>query len=215
VEHPCYRCEAAVEDGVLFCKNCGAPQIRVVAPEPSSERPPQLGFDATQPVSYPGSVYYGRTAQIAWSDAWRVALLCGLLEALFSLFGLGVVAGGALCVALYRRRQTQMPITVGMGARLGAISGGIGGLVVTLVMSVGVLAFRTGDQIRQQIYDAVEKAAARNPTPQAQEILHYVKSPDGFAVILALAFLMTVVVFIALSSLGGVLGATLFNKRVR
>lgn len=204
-----------MEDGVLFCKNCGAPQIRVVTPEASSEKPPQLVFDTAQPVAYPGSVYLGRTAQIAWSDALRVALLCGLLEALFSLFGLGVVAGGALCVALYRRRQTQIPITVGMGARLGAISGGIGGLVVTLVMSVGVLAFRTGDQIRQQIYDAVEKAAARNPSFQAEEMLHYIKSPEGFAVILALAFFMTVVVFVVLSSLGGVLGATLFNKRVR
>jgi hypothetical protein len=61
----------------------------------------------------------------------------------------------------------------------------------------------------------MQQAAARNPTPQAQELLQYVKSEEGFAVILALVLIMTLVFFVILSSLGGMLGSTLFNKRVR
>ena len=215
MEHPCHRCGTAVEDGVLFCQNCGAPQIRVVAPESSNETSPHLPFDAAQRATLSGEIYFDGRPQISWSDALRAAVICGVLEALFSLFGLGIIAGGVLCVALYRRRQSQAPITLGMGARLGAITGGIAGLFVTVVMSVGVLAFRTGDQIRQQIYDAIEKAAARNPTPQAQEMLQYFKSPEGFAAMLAVVFLMTLVIFIVLSAFGGMLGATLFNKKAR
>jgi hypothetical protein len=187
----------------------------VVAPEPAGQAPGPLPFDIGQRTAYAGSAYLGGRPQFSWSDAVRAALVCGFLEALFSLFGLGIIAGGALCVALYRRRQSQTPITLGMGARLGAISGGIAGLLVTIVMSVGVLAFRTGDQIRQQLYDSIEKAAARNPTPQAQEALQYIKSPEGFALALALVFVTTLVLFIALSAFGGVLGATLFNKKAR
>jgi hypothetical protein len=206
-----------VEDGVLFCQNCGAPQIRVITPasSPETEAPSLRQWDSTPPLTYPGLPYVTQSARIAWSDAWRAALLCGLLEALFSLFGLGVVAGGALCVALYRRRQTQAPVTLGMGARLGAISGGFAWLFLTVITSIGVLAFRTGDQIRQLIYDSMQQAAARNPSPQAQELLQYVRSQEGFAMILALVLIMILVFFVVLSSLGGMLGSTLFNKRVR
>ena len=206
-----------MEDGVLFCQNCGAPQIRVVAPASSPESQPSSSpvWDSAQPVTYPGLLDPNKTTAIAWSDAWRAALLCGLLEALFSLFGLGVVAGGALCVALYRRRQAQAPVTVSMGARLGAISGGFAWLFLTVIMSVGVLAFRTGDQIRQRIYDLLQQAAARNPTPEAHELLQYVKSQEGFATILAVFLVMALIFFVALSSLGGMLGSSLFNKRVR
>ena len=206
-----------MEDGVLFCQDCGAPQIRVITPASSSETQASSlpHWDSTAPLTYPGLPYVTQSARIAWSDAWRAALLCGLLEALFSLFGLGVVAGGALCVALYRRRQAQTPVTVGMGARLGAISGGFAWLFLTVITSIGVLAFRTGDQIRQLIYDSMQQAAARNPSPQAQELLQYVKSQEGFAMMLALVLIMTLVFFVVLSSLGGMLGSTLFNKRLR
>jgi hypothetical protein len=205
-----------VEDGILFCQNCGAPQIRVVTPASSPESQPSSPpvWDSAQSISYPGLLHPNKTLAIAWSDAWRAALLCGLLEALFSLFGLGVVAGGALCVALYRRRRPEMAVTVSMGARLGAISGGFAWLFLAIT-SIGVLTFRTGDQIRQLIYDAMQQAAARNPTPQAQELLQYVKSQEGFAVILALALIMSLVFFVVLSSLGGMLGSTLFNKKMR
>lgn len=205
-----------MEDGILFCQNCGAPQIRVVIPGSSagSQPPTPTPWNSPQQVTYPGLAYASKSDPIAWSDAWRAALVCGLLEALFSLFGLGVVAGGALCVALYRRRRAHAPVTVGMGARLGALSGGFAWLFLAVITSV-VLAFRTGDQIRQLIYDSMQQAAARNPTPQAQELLQYVKSEEGFAVILALVLIMTLVFFVILSSVGGMLGSTLFNKRVR
>jgi hypothetical protein len=136
-----------------------------------------------------------------------------LLDAVFSLFGLGIIAGGDLSVAIYRRRQSHAAITVGMGARLGAISGGVAWLVLTAITTVGTLIFRSGDRLRQMIFDSMEKAAARNPTAEAEQLLHYVKSPEGFPVVLALILLMSLVIFVILSTLGGMLGSALLNKR--
>jgi hypothetical protein len=170
--------------------------------------------DPSLSTVYSPSGYLIVSDRIDWSDALRAALLCGLLEALFSLFGLGIIAGGALSVALYRRRRSRTPITMSMGARLGAISGGVAWLFLTVITSVGVLAFRTGDQVRQLILDSMEQAAARNPTQQAQELLQYVKSQDGFAVMLAAILALTLLFFVVLSTLGGMLGS-MFSKRIR
>jgi hypothetical protein len=216
VEHPCHRCGSAVEDGILFCQNCGAPQIRVPSSEPvldversevsGNSEPATLSLQSSHPIL---------SDRIDWSDALRAALLCGFLEAVFSLFGLGIIAGGALSVALYRRRQSEVPVSVSMGARLGAISGGMAWLFLTLITTIGALAFRTGDQIRQLIFQSMEQAAARNPTVQAQELMQYVKTQDGFAVMLALILFMTLFFFVVLSTLGGMLGSTLFSRRTR
>lgn len=188
----------------------------MTAPGPFAEsQKDNLGVSSEQPTIYSPPPYSAFNNRIEWPDALRAALLCGFLEALFSLFGLGIIAGGALSVALYRRRQSQVPISLSMGARLGAISGGMAWLFLTVITSVGILAFRTGDQIRQLIFDSMEQAAARNPTPQAQELLQYMKSQDGFAVMLALILIMTLVFFVVLSTLGGMLGSTLFSKRTR
>src|ERR1700757_2928378 len=40
MEHACYKCAAAVEDGVPFCPQCRAPQIRVARSEATSAPPP-------------------------------------------------------------------------------------------------------------------------------------------------------------------------------
>jgi uncharacterized membrane protein (DUF485 family) len=61
----------------------------------------------------------------------------------------------------------------------------------------------------------MEQAAARNPTVQAQELMQYVKTQDGFAVMLALILFMTLFFFVVLSTLGGMLGSTLFSRRTR
>jgi hypothetical protein len=108
-----------------------------------------------------------------------------------------------------------VPVSVSMGARLGAISGGMAWLFLTLITTIGALAFRTGDQIRQLIFQSMEQAAARNPTVQAQELMQYVKTQDGFAVMLALILFMTLFFFVVLSTLGGMLGSTLFSRRTR
>ena len=214
MEHPCHRCGAAVEDGSIFCKNCEAPQIRVatgtVAGDLRQESRPAAGSSY-----YP---YLGGTVQstsgIEWSRALGLAALCGLLEAVFTLFGLGLVGGGALCVALYARRRFETPISLWQGVQLGAAAGAVGWLIFVVMTSL-LLLTPAKMRVRQLFMDSLQKAAAQNPSPQAQEFLRYAQSPEGFMVTVLLTFVIGLVFFLALSSFGGLLGSMLFNRKTR
>ncbi len=212
MEHPCHRCGTAVEDGSLFCKNCGAPQIRVA--------PATVAGDVTQETrlrpdyySYPGGASPTGPG-IEWSRALGLAAVCGLLEAVFTLFGLGLVAGGALCVALYGRRRSGVPISLGQGVKLGAVAGAAGWLIFVLMTSLFLLT-PAKIRVRQLFLDSIQRAAAQNPSPQAQEFLRYAQSPEGFIVTVLLTFAIGLVFFLALSSFGGMVGSMFFNKRSR
>ena len=133
----------------------------------------------------------------------------------FGMFGLGLLAGGFFSVALYRRRRPLEFITRGMGARLGAASGAIGFAFFTLLTSVGMLIFRTGGQLRAAIARAIDESAARNPGQEAQEMVQHLKSPEGIAIMVALVLLVTLVIFLLVSGLGGLLGASALQKKDR
>lgn len=143
-----------------------------------------------------------------------MAIFAGLLEALFSLFGVGLLAGGFLSVALYRRRRPGT-ITAGMGARLGLVTGGLGFAMFSIIRGAGILIFHTGARLHQEMLQALDQAAARNPDPQAQAVLQYFKSPEGLTLVIALALVATFISFLLLSTLGGVLGGVTLGKKSR
>jgi zinc ribbon protein len=223
VEHACHRCGRTVEDGVPFCKNCGAPQIRVAGTvAPPEVLPPegpneQAGPSLPQPASASFPEIPGRTA-ILWSQALPGAALAGLIATIGiflgpGMFGVGMLVAGFLSVALYRRRLKYVWITNGMGAKLGAAAGAIGSGLFTLVTAVGILVFHAGDKLREAAIQAIDQAAARNPDPKAQEMLQQLKTPDGLVLVVSLGMLFTFVLFVLLSSLGGVIGAASLRKK--
>jgi hypothetical protein len=135
------------------------------------------------------------------------------VEAIFSLFGLGILVGGFLSVSLYRRRNREQSITTGMGARLGAVTGGLAFFFISVGTTVGVLLFQTGDKIRDAVMKSMEQAAARNPTPETQAMLDSLRSPQGFAIILAAGLIATLIFYLLLSMFGGMLAAGIGRKR--
>ncbi len=100
-----------------------------------------------------------------------------------------------------------------MGARLGAVAGGLGFFFVSVGISLGILVFHTGNQFRDAIINSIQQAAARNPNPEAQQMLDYLRSPDGFALMLGLGLLMTLVFYLIISTLGGMLAANMGKSR--
>jgi len=116
---------------------------------------------------------------------------------------------------LYGRRCPTAVITTGVGARLGAASGGIGFGIAAVLTSVGMLLFPTGNEMRDRMLEAIEQSAARYPAPEAQATIQYLKSPQGLTIMLALGLAMTLAFFVVLSTLGGVIGASVVGKRTR
>jgi hypothetical protein len=209
MDHPCHNCGALVEDGTPFCGQCNAPQIRVGA---FTEGP--AGVEIPIQGVTPGTV------AIQWSQALPSAALAGLIAAVLMFiplgaFGLGMIAAGVLAVLFYRRRNPGASLSPGMGARLGALSGMLGFGIFAIFTSIEVLIFHSGGQLRAALLEAVQQSAARASDPQAQQVLDYLKSPPGLALVMILGLALMFVVFLILSSLGGALGATLLRHRNR
>lgn len=156
--------------------------------------------------------------RIEWSQALPATALAGLIAAVLmmtplAVFGLGMVIGGSLAVVFYRRRIPMASITPGMGARLGMVSGILGGAIFAALLSFGTVAFHAWDSIRGKLLEVVEQTAARNPDPQAQQAMQFFKSPDGIVLLLATALIGTLLAFVVFSALGGAVGAALLRRK--
>ena len=215
MEYPCHQCGAAVEQGTAFCPQCRAPQIRVAIPE--AVTPSGVSFDPSTP---PLPAYFGSplAIRIEWSQALPATALAGLIAALLMMsplayFGLGMLIGGSLSVVFYRRRIPVAHVTPGVGARLGMVSGLLGGGIFAALLSLGTMLFRGWDNIREKLIEVVEQTAARNPDPQTRQAMEFLKSPQGIVLLLSMALIGTLVAFVIFSGLGGALGAALLRRK--
>jgi len=205
-----------VEEGTAFCKHCGAPQIRV-AIEPGASLP-ESNFGGTADARPPApELPQSHPLPETHSKTFVPAAIAGVLEALFTLFalfGVGMLMGGFLSVALYRRRTVHAPVNLSTGARLGLISGAIGFGIFAVVWAVELLVLHTGPQMREAAMKSLEQTAARYPA-EAQATLQYLQSPEAWPLIVALLTVFTLVAFLLLSTLGGVIGAAVLNRQNR
>ena len=204
-----------MEQGTAFCPQCRAPQIRVAVPE--IVIPSGIASDSTV-TSLPA--YFGAplTTRIEWSQALPATALAGLIAALLMMtplayFGFGMLIGGSLSVVFYRRRVPVANVTPGMGARLGMVSGILGGGIFAALLSVGTTLFHAWDSVRAKLIEVVEQTAARNPDPQTQQALEFFKSPDGIVLLLTTALIGALIAFVIFSGLGGALGAALLRRK--
>ncbi|PYX04097.1 MAG: hypothetical protein DMG86_01330 [Acidobacteria bacterium] len=217
MEHSCYQCGAAVDEGIAFCPQCNAPQIRVAVGDAITSPTIDSGLEIKPSGSYTNT---SQITALQWSYALPAAALAGLIAAVMMLipggaFGLGMLASGALAVLFYRRRNPVANVTPGIGARLGALSGALGFGIFAIFTAAGMLIFRSGGQLRDALLQAIQQSAARSSDPQAQQMLEYLKSPQGLALMMALGLIVMGVAFLIFSSLGGALAAALLRRKDR
>jgi hypothetical protein len=220
VEHPCYQCGVPVEDGVAFCRQCNAPQIRVNIGEVPGEPTPIVADD---PQLIPSSFLHVsiNSSSIQWSQALPAATMAGLIAVIsmlapFGFLGIGTLGAGAIAVFIYHRRLPAIRMVPAIGVKLGVLSGLIGFMMFALLISVEVTVSHDGGEVREALLREIQKSAARTTDPQAQVVVNWMKSPEGLAVMMGLFLFFTLVIFLILSSVGGALGATLIrNKQLR
>jgi hypothetical protein len=214
VDHRCYQCGATVQDGVAFCLQCNAPQIRVALAEPSL--PGDSGGEIrTARASYAG---VPRSSRFEWAQALPSAFLGLLIASVLSLIlrgalALGMLAAGFLSVYFYHRRNPLIGLTVGLGARLGAISGALGFGILGIVSAVATFVSHSAAEIRLIMLKAVQEYVSRNADPQMQQVLEFYNSRQGFILMLVLGSIVMLILFLALSSMGGIIGAAVLRRR--
>ena len=230
MEHACYKCQAAVEEGIPFCPHCGAPQIRVILPETAAESnsaPETEEVRATPPITTsspwgtPRAGFAPREA-IHWNQVWQGALLAGVGAALLSslpFLALGsllwLLIAGALTVSMYQRRVPTAVVRPAMGMRIGALAG-VFAFVITAILST-VLFATEGNQLRQMMEEQLRASMAKAPDPRTAEILQQfigkLNTPEGLATFFLWVMAFIAVIFILSSAAGGALGASMSARR--
>ena len=222
MEIACIRCHQTVPAEACYCPVCGLPQLVYSADNPS---------EADAPARWNGVVR--DASSVAWKPALRFALmlavpvgiLCSILSPV-GIFGLVLMAAtGAWVVTLYMRSQQPAWITTGAGARIGMVTGLLGGWAAAATTGVTLYAMRfwfhqgsifdnfwknlIGQQMSQQ-WTSMGVDAHTTAVAKA-----WLLSPQGRAgwVLGAITFLMAALLLVAVG--GGALGARLHARSRR
>jgi len=222
MEHPCYTCGHTVEDGRPFCVQCGAPQIRVVLPEPvtaiAGSGPPRSPvFSSESSETLNRAVL---SPVIVWPVAIRGCAIAALIAALLMAFGLmvpllAVLGAGFLAVSLYHRKNPAWLVNARSGAKLGAACGIIFFAFATVIETVAVAVFHTGGEVRKKMLEALQQAASRSNDPQVQAAFEKLGTPEGIALMMVFGMIFLFLLSIAAGSLSGALTGAFFGRKKR
>ncbi len=155
------------------------------------------------------------STQVRWSDAISGTLLAGFLLAValnfpYAMPFLLMASAGGLAAAMYQHRSGQ-PMTPGMGARVGVVGGAIGFIIMVALLAVEVAVGH--GRLIASLRQALAEQLARNPNPQAQQVMQQLMTPGGLAVVVGFLLLFFLAVVVICSAIGGALGASLFGRR--
>ena len=222
MEHLCQKCRAGVEDGTAFCPACGAPQIKITAtilnrpapPPPSTEAPVESQTGAAVPtITYTPPPAVARVP--AWSEVVPGAIVAGAMLAAASVVPFAaplllMLAAGGFSVFFYMRRA-QVRLTPRAAARVGAMGGVTGFVLMAVIMVLAVMS--SGGQVVEMLRQAMLDKIGQNPPAQAQELIQQLMTPAGLATIFGIGLLVILVLILLVSAAGGAIAAALLNKK--
>jgi hypothetical protein len=214
-------CGSELPPAARFCHVCGKPQREEIVPE-TVARPPEI-VNAVTPIqqgapagsSPPGAIPANVSQRVNFRNATavRIGLLMAGIASLSSalpamaagLAGVAIwwVGAGFLSVYIYRRRTGQL-LTVDSGLRMGWITGLLGSSIMSVVITVAMVALVRGgayDEQFRKVYGS---------DPKMQQALKLLENdPRSFALSLVFALVFFLLIITFLCTAGGALGAKL------
>jgi hypothetical protein len=139
MEMTCNRCHRTVGAEDCYCPACGLPQFVYSAEDAAAQGQPDRWNEAARDASV-----------VAWRPAIRLALmlaipagiLCSGLQTANLLGLIWMAAASAWVVVLYVRSQQAPWITLGAGARIGLVTGILGGWTAVGVTGISLVLRR-------------------------------------------------------------------------
>jgi hypothetical protein len=228
MEITCTRCHQTIQADNCYCPTCGLPQLVW-----SSEGGTSVGVAErlNEPVRDASSVDW----KVALRAVLMLAIPAGVLSSEatpFGLFGMFWMAGAALlAVLVYMRRRRPGWITMGAGARIGLVTGLLGGWMAFAIsgsaLYVQRFVFHQADQIDGDWKTALLASQAMTQqwmagmtTPeiaqaQTAKSLAIALSPEGHAAWAAVGFAGDAMFLLFFAVAGGALGARIMARAKR
>jgi hypothetical protein len=208
-----------VQAGDCYCPVCGLPQFVYTADDLAGsgqlERPAEAVRDA-------GSIDWKPALRLVLILAIPAGMLCSMLSPL-GIFGLFLMAAtSAWVVGLYMRSQRPAWLTIGAGARIGLVTGLVGGWTAAIFSGIPLYVMRfwlrQGDVIDNFWQNLVNQQMSQQWTtmgvdPQTIAITKaWMLSPEGRAgwILFFMVFLMVTLLLFSVG--GGALGARLMGR---
>jgi hypothetical protein len=220
MDHSCPKCGYKIEEGKPFCPQCAAPQIRVAIPEAAPESTLDAGEIVPSALGRElglGSSSLDASALPGSYPAVKPCALGAAVALLLLLLGVNPFAAalGAGFLAVLFSRRLGIGIRAAAGARLGALSGLFFFTILTLLEASAVAVRHKSAEVRSEMIDKIQQAAARYPGPEVQPFLDFAKSPGGLAFMMAASLVFGFAAFVLLGGIGGALGAAILGRRDR
>lgn len=221
MEVTCSRCNQTVPEDSCFCPVCGLPQLVYSAENAGAEGQPERWTEAVRDAS-----------SVAWKPALRSALMLAIpvgalsnMLSPLSIFGIPLMAmAGAWVVILYMRSQRPAWITIGAGARIGLVTGILGGWTAAATSGITLFAMRFWFH-QGNFYDTLWQTLTQQMSQQwvsmgvdAQTIAQMQQMlfpPEGRAAWLLAALCMLATLLLLFAVAGGAIGARLLARRRR
>ncbi|MGB6722933.1 MAG: hypothetical protein WBE72_19210, partial [Terracidiphilus sp.] len=124
MEITCTRCQQTVQAENCYCPVCGLPQLVYSAENSAGQGQPERWNETVRDA---GSIDWKPALRFALMLAVPAGILCSMLSPVNILALLIMSATGAWVVALYMRNRRPAWITIGAGARIGLVTGVLGG----------------------------------------------------------------------------------------
>lgn len=139
MEITCSRCHQTLQDGTCYCPACGLPQLVYANDDSAGPGQSEPWIGAARDAA---SVNWRAALRSSLLLAVPAGLLCSLLSPVSVLGLFWMAAAAAWTVMLYVRSQQPAWITIGAGARIGLVTGVLGGWTAACASGVTLFAMR-------------------------------------------------------------------------
>lgn len=220
----CSRCHTVLhredEGTLVFCWNCGAPQVQL-SEELREQLDQQIAGQTADPAALDPLPPPVSPTAVVWPGAIQCAGLAGAVAAAFGLLSLvlapvgllsvfWVVGAPAFVLIIYSGRFRQTHITAGFGARLGALSGLAIILASLTIDTVDLLlrrfAFHNAGPIDLQLADIFAQMRASfvaQASPATGPALSMLAVPEFRAGIILSSAAMVIVFYLLFAATAG------------
>lgn len=158
-----------------------------------------------------------KTARSSALIAAIVMVVVMLSPPLARLFLLWSLLGGGFAVYLFLRRRPnqQAPFPPGAGARMGALTGAVAFAIIAVLFIAEQLVANYvlhHNEFMAEFRNRLQQAILANPDPQVHQMAHSLLTPQGMTTLLIAGLGLLFVIFLLLSSLGGLAAAAILGR---